>query len=65
MFFKNHINFVVTIVQTGVECSWGCSVEWLDLLDVDSEPIPVVQLLKDHHLRAVYLNNGVGTHPLL
>jgi len=41
-FLKNLLDFVVSIVQTGVECSQGCSVEWLDLLDVDSEPIPAV-----------------------
>jgi len=37
MFLENPLNFVVPIVQTG---SWGCRVEWLDLLDVDGQPIP-------------------------
>jgi len=43
----------------------GERVEWLDPLDVDDQPIPAVQLLENHHLRAAYLNDGVGTHPLL
>jgi len=65
MFLENLLNFVVSIVQTGVECSWGCRIEWLDLLDVDSQPIPAVWLLGNHHLRAVYIDDGVGTCPLL
>jgi len=41
------LNFVVSLVWTGVECSWGCSVEWLDPLNVDGELIPAVWLLKN------------------
>jgi len=51
-------------IQTGVECSQACSIERLDLLDVEGEPIPAVWFLKNH-LRAAYLNNGVGICPLL
>jgi len=65
MLLENLLNFVVSIVRTGVECSQGCSFEWLDPLNVDSQLIPAVWLLKNHHLRAEYLNNGVGTCPLL
>jgi len=36
-----------------------------NLLNVDGEPIPAVWLLENHHLRATYLNDGVGTRPLL
>jgi len=64
-FLENLLNFLVSIVQTGVECSRGCSIEWLELLDVDGQPIPAVWLLKNHHLRAADLNDGVGTCPLL
>jgi len=44
-FLENLLNFIVPIVQTGVECSRGCSIEWLDPLNVDGQPIPAVQLL--------------------
>jgi len=58
MFLKNLLNFVVSIVQTVVEYSQGCSVEWLDLLNIDDQPIPAVWLLRNYHLRAAYLNDG-------
>jgi len=46
-FLENLLNFVVSLVWTGVECSWGCRVEWLDPLNVDGEPIPAVWLLEN------------------
>jgi len=47
MFLKNLFNFVVSIIQTGVGCSWSYRVEWLDLLNIDHVLVPAVWLLKN------------------
>jgi len=55
MFLKNLLNFVVSLVQTGVECSWGCSIEWLDPLNVDSQPIPALPKSKQGQVYALVM----------